>query len=198
MPHQLVYIHGFLSGPESHKAQQVKRWSEERDVAFHCPALSAHPGEAIANLEVALINLQMSGAESIGLIGSSLGGYYATYLTEKYPCRALLVNPAVKPYELITAYLDQPLKNYYSEATYTLSSKDMDALKQLEVATLTRHNRLWLLAQEGDETLDYRQAVERYAGCQQTIEPAGDHSFQGFERYRDSLFEFLFPETTTN
>lgn len=185
----IIYIHGFLSSPLSWKARQVARWLAERrpDIRYHCPHLTPYPRQTQLALEALVESLL---PEPVGLIGSSLGGYWATWLTEKYDLRTLLVNPAVRPWEFMPGYLEVDLKSYHTDDSYRLKASHLDEIKTCEVA-IQNHNNYWLLAQTGDETLDYTQAVAKYGGCKQTIEQGGDHGFQGFERYLEEGIEFL-------
>lgn len=189
MPH-LLYIHGFLSSPVSHKAVQVKQWLARHrpDIEYHCPALTAYPGRTHQTLETLVEQLL---PEPVYLMGSSLGGYWATWLVEKYGLRAVLINPAVKPSMLNPEYVNVELKNYHSDQTYMLTEQDVEALNAVDVNNVQFHDNYWLMVQTGDETLDYRLAVEKYSGCKQLIEDGGDHSFQNFDRWIAAAIEFL-------
>jgi uncharacterized protein len=194
--HAIVYLHGFLSSPLSQKAQQTAEWLAEHHpmIKFCCPSLSAYPGEAQIQL-VALINALHDHygdplCDKVGLIGSSLGGFWATWLAEKYKLRAVLINPACEPQKLVTSLLDQPLKSYHSDRIYTLLPHHVDEIDALDVP-ITDTEKYWLLAQMGDEVLDYRVAEKKYALCKKTIEQGGDHSFQGYEEKLKNMFEFL-------
>lgn len=186
----LIYIHGFLSSPLSHKAQQVDSWLRENkpEVDFACPALSAYPDEAVARLEAAV---EQHLPEPVYLLGSSLGGYYATHLAEKYRLPAVLINPAVAPYRLISAYLDQDLQNHHTDERYRLGSQHVELLRALETDRLQYPDNYWLMVQTGDETLDYQQAVEKYRGCRQLVEEGGDHSFQNFQHWLPEILQFF-------
>ena len=122
------------------------------------------------------------------LIGSSLGGYYAAWLCEKYALCAVLVNPAVRPYELLRGYLG-PQKNLYTGAQYELTALHVEELQALEVETITPERYL-LLTRTGDEVLDYRLGVEKYLGARQWVIPGGDHGFGDFENYLDAVLAF--------
>src|SRR5690606_18197169 len=101
--------------------------------------------------------------------------------------RAVLINPSVRPQDFMPDYLDVDLKSYHTDDYYRLRPQHVDEILTCQVA-VQRAANYWLLVQTGDETLDYRQAVEKYHGCKQVVEPGGDHSFQGFERYiKDSI-----------
>lgn len=186
----VLYIHGFLSSPQSFKAQCVERWlaTQRPDLRYVCPALPPYPAEAMALLETTIAE---QGLDTVYLIGSSLGGFYATYLAEKYRWRGVLVNPAVAPYNLLAHYLHQDLKNYHTDQAYRLTEQHIDELKALDVPEITFPQNLWLMVQTGDETLDYRLAEEQYQGCRQLVEPGGDHSFQRFERWLPEIVDFL-------
>ncbi|MFL0796257.1 MAG: esterase YqiA [Cellvibrionaceae bacterium] len=189
----LLYIHGFLSSPKSIKAQQTQQWLSEHypDTQYLCPYLSSYPSEARKALEQLLLPLLEKGIE-VGLIGSSLGGYWSTYLAEQYDLRAVLVNPAVKPSLFLPGYLGKELKNYHTDDVYVLTEKDQQDLRAVDTTDIQRKTSYWLLAQTGDETLDYRLAVEKYTGCRQTIEEGGDHGFQNYDRHLPAIYEFLF------
>jgi predicted esterase YcpF (UPF0227 family) len=183
----IVYLHGFNSSPESKKAGQLRQAMAARGLAdrFHAPALPHRPAQAMALVEAWL---QARGPELVTFVGSSLGGYYATYLAERHDARAVLINPAVRPYHLLGVLLG-PQENPYTGERYELTPEHMTELRALEVDPL--HPQLYLLlAETGDELLDYRDAVERYRGARQIVLEGGDHSFSRFEDYIDAILQF--------
>jgi uncharacterized protein len=186
----LIYLHGFLSSPRSHKARQVADWMarERPDIGCMCPHLTPYPDHTRQQLETLIKGL---GAERVYLMGSSLGGFWATWLAEKYNLRAVLINPSVRPWDFMPGYLEVDLKGYHTDDSYRLEARHVEQIQALEVPQLSHPENYWLLVQTGDETLDYRQAVEKYRGARQTVEPGGDHAFQGFERYLPELIAFL-------
>lgn len=188
----LLYIHGFLSSPLSYKAVQVKEWLQAHrdDIHYHCPSLTPYPAKTRQTLEALVENLQ---PEITGVIGSSLGGYWATWLVEKYDLPAVLINPAVKPSMLKQDYVNVELRNYHTEDSYRLTDSHLQELLAVDIKHIKRSKNYWLMVQTGDETLDYRLAVEKYADCRQLVEDGGDHSFQGFERRIKASVDFLFP-----
>jgi len=171
----LLYIHGFNSAPASHKARLLKQRLEAmgRGNELTCPALPDRPAYAMAMLEEQLSRVQPA---EVTLVGSSLGGFYATYLAEKIGVRAVLVNPAVEPYLGLQAYLG-PQKNIYTGATYELTHRHLEELLVLDVDRPTRLSRYYLMVTTGDEVLDYRKAVQKYAGAQQLVVHGSDHGF---------------------
>jgi len=185
----LLYIHGFLSSPLSFKAQQTQAWlaANHPEIDYHCSQLSPYPAETQQLLEQLVESLL---PQPVYLMGSSLGGFWATWLAEKYNLRALLINPAVNPQNFMPKYVGMELKSYHSDDVYLLHEHHIDEIKSVDAQPKHLDN-YWLLVQTGDETLDYRHAVKKYAGCKQTIEQGGDHAFQGFERYLESGLAFL-------
>ncbi|MGR5301435.1 esterase YqiA [Vibrio alfacsensis] len=189
-PSLLLYIHGFNSSPLSMKANIMKAFCEQHrpDIKVIIPQLPCFPQQAaLCLLEIIDRHKQ---DYNIGVVGSSLGGYMSTWLNAKFGFRAVVVNPAVKPYELLLDYLGDQT-NPYTHESYTLEAHHIDELKALDVQSIASPQSFWLLQQAEDEVLDYRQAVEKFADAKQTVEEGGDHSFVGFERYPAQIIEFL-------
>ncbi|RIA34611.1 hypothetical protein DFO61_1265 [Ectopseudomonas oleovorans] len=186
MTASILYIHGLNSSPASHKASQLSRAMAHLGLAEHLrvPALHHHPRQAMAQLQTLVSELG-----SPLLVGSSLGGYYATYLAEQHGLKALLINPAVRPHLRFDGYLGQQ-KNYYSDETWELTQDHVDALAEFDVAPPTDTARYQVWLQTADETLDYRDAERYYRACALRIQAGGDHGFQGFMERLPILFAF--------
>ncbi len=186
----LVYVHGFLSAPQSSKAQYTGAWlsAQHPEWQFHCPAVSSYPDVANGQIETLLQGLPL---QETGLIGSSLGGFWATRFAERFNLPAALINPAVAPHTRFQHWIGQPLQSYYGDAVYTLEARHLALLGEFDVATITRPENFWVMVQTGDETLDYRQAVARYAGCKQTVEAGGSHTFDGYEQWLPEILRFM-------
>jgi uncharacterized protein len=180
----ILYLHGFTSGPESFKARALHAHLHRLGLAdrFVCPRLPPAPAAAVALAE----SLIRPGTT---LVGSSLGGYYATWLAERHDLRAVLINPAVVAHLSLEQFVG-PQKNLYTGEAFEFTRAHVDELRALQVPALSRPDRYWLLVEQGDEVLDYRQAVERYAGARQTVLPGGDHSFTRWNEYLDAIVEF--------
>lgn len=182
----ILYLHGFTSGPQSHKAQALSTRMEQRGMggAFVSPQLPAAPADAIRLAGSIIETLPV-----VALIGSSLGGYYATWLAEKFDLRAVLVNPAVVAHISLERYIGQQ-QWLYSGERFDFTRRHIEELRSIEVPLLANPQRFWLMVEEGDETLDYRQAVSRYAGARQTVLPEGNHSFTRWGAYLDEAIDF--------
>lgn len=191
----LIYFHGFLSSPGTHKAALLAAYlradplAKELAIELHVPALPDNPAAALQAAETAIMAARSNGHEPIGLLGSSMGGFYATILAQRHNCRAVLINPAVQPQRFVAANLGLQ-RNPYTGIEFTLNRTDVDVLQRISPA-LTRPELFWLLQQTGDEVLDYRDAVSFYAGCRQTVEAGGNHQFQDFERHLPDIVKFL-------
>jgi uncharacterized protein len=184
----IVYLHGFNSSPASGKARQLGEHmaSTGRLADYYCPALPNSPRKAIAEIESTLAR---SRPDAITLIGSSLGGFYATHLAEKHGWKAVLVNPAVHAHKLLRGALG-PQTNWHSGEKWVLTEAHLAELAAIDAEAITLPERYLLLAQTGDEVLDYRDAVAYYAGATQIIEAGGDHGFAGFERHFQTILDF--------
>ena len=174
----ILYIHGFNSSSRSGKAQQLRGWlaARGREAEYRCPDLPHRPLEAVRQLEDLVAGHDVN---DIKLIGSSLGGFYATHLVEKHGLKAALINPAVHANVLLKAALG-PQKNYSGDEEYVFTPEHLRELDELDQPAPRRLANYLLLVEEGDEVLDYRQAVAYYAGCRQIVYPGGNHSYTRF------------------
>lgn len=186
---KLLYLHGFNSSPNSHKAQLITQHMHESDSLdlLICPQIPAIPEEARLFLEK-LVEDTLD-CYHLSFAGSSLGGYYATYLAEKYSGSAVLVNPSVRPYETLRAYLGEN-KFYFDDGIWEFDESHIQQLKDMDVDSITEAERYLVLLQTGDETLDYREAEVKYKNAQCITEQGGDHSFVGFERFVPKIMQF--------
>lgn len=182
----ILYLHGFCSSPASWKVRLLAdvlsaRGQSER---LFCPALSPVPSEAIAQAETII----QSQKEPLTLVGSSLGGYYATWLAEKHDLRAALINPAVVAPISLNEFIGTQT-NLYTGETFEFTAEHIKQLQALAVPKINPERYL-LLVETGDEVLDYRQSVARYAGCRQNVMEGGNHSFTRFPEMMPQLLEF--------
>lgn len=184
----IVYLHGFNSSPQSHKIGQMRQWLQQHrpDIRLIAPYIAmnaARVAEVIAE--------QMALYPDANLVGSSLGGYYATWASAVFGRKAVLINPAVEPYRRFRHYINTEQQNLYTGEKYILTPEMVAELEPLDVGALAQPSRLWVLLQTGDETLDYRHAAERYAASPQLVEQGGDHAFSTFEQHIPAIIHFL-------
>lgn len=190
MDYVLIYIHGFLSSPQSVKAQQAIAFMQSHypEIPMEVPEVPNYPQQA-ANLLESLAEKHQG--KDLRFIGSSMGGFMSTHLLEKYGGKAVLINPAVKPFELLEDYLGEHV-NPHTQKEFTLTPAHIQELIALNTPQISSPEKYWVLLQTGDETLDYRQAEQKYAASKLTIERGGDHSFVDFASHLPSISRFLF------
>jgi predicted esterase YcpF (UPF0227 family) len=186
MSGSILYIHGLNSAPASTKACQLSAAMQRMGLSerLRVPALHHHPRQAIAQLDAAIAELGQP-----LLVGSSLGGYYATHLAARHGLKALLINPVVNPHRLFDGFLGVQ-QNFYTGETWDLTLDHVAALQALEVPAPCDPERIHVWLQTGDETLDYRQAEQFYRHCTVQVQVGGDHGFQGFAEHLPALFGF--------
>jgi predicted esterase YcpF (UPF0227 family) len=187
----ILYLHGFRSSPQSAKARMVGVRLLELGLAaqLRCPQLPASPDAA---MEMALQLVDGVPPDELAIIGSSLGGYYATWLAEKLGCRAVLLNPAIVPLQDLDSHIGVTTA-YHSDAPFEFKREYIDELRALAVDHITRPERYFLLAATGDEVLDYRAMVAHYAGARQHIIEGSDHGISEFRDYLDEVLAFCLP-----
>jgi len=185
-----ISLHGFHSSPQSLKALQMKEYLAKNypEIDFICPQLPALPKDMWQTITA--IFEQYKDCE-IALMGSSLGGFLATKVVQTYQVKAILINPAVSPDLLLTKY-QGPQVHPYLQQQYLVDQNYIDQLKELNVDSLNYPELIWVLLQEGDEVLDYQEALNKYQTTKVTCEPGGNHSFMGFERYLQEIINFLY------
>lgn len=176
----LLYIHGFRTTVNSHKAVRLKEYYEDDIFIADHPI---EPLKAITYLEDIIKEKNIR-----GIIASSIGGFYATYLSEKYNIKTVLINPSVKPYKTTTRYLG--INTTTDGDEFKWKEKHLLQLDKLKIKQLKKKN-YYIFLQTGDEVLDYKVAKKRYRGAKMLIETGGNHRFSNFERFYGDVSKFL-------
>ena len=191
----ILYLHGFRSSPQSMKARVIASRMAELGLSDQLanPQLPASPKLA---MELALSLVDGVPAGELAIIGSSLGGYYATWLAERLGCRAVLLNPAVVPLKDLDQHVGVSTQ-YHSDEPFEFKREYIDQLRALAVDRITRPERYFLIAASGDEVLDYRDMVKHYAGARQHVIDGSDHGIAEFAQYRDTVLAFCGIEAAT-
>ncbi len=184
----ILYLHGFRSSPKSFKARVVGERMRELGCADQliCPQLDASPVEA---MDLALRLVERYQPEDLAIIGSSLGGYYATWLAERLGCRAVLLNPAVNPFKDLDKHVGVTTA-YHSDEPFEFKLHYIDELRVMAVPKVSKPGRYFLLAATGDEVLDYRDMVAHYPGARQKVIEGSDHAISEFPQYVDEVLAF--------
>ena len=183
----LLFIHGFGSSGRGDKARLLRDWCQTQGSSFMAPSLPNIPELALETLQEIIETLQQH--ESVALVGSSLGGFYATWLANHYDLPYVLVNPSVEPYITLERAIGQGI-NFHDSSSYEWNAQHTASLLRFKVAQPPT-KRCLLLVQTGDELLDYRQAVTHYSAAKQMVEEGGDHGFAGFDKHLKTITDFL-------
>lgn len=185
----LLYLHGFRSSPRSLKARVVQGRLESlgRARTLVCPQLPASPKAAME----LVLTLAERYADSLAIVGSSLGGFYATWLAERFGCRAAVINPAVDPLKNLEQHVGVTTA-WHSDEPFEFRREYIDELAALKIDRITCPERYFLLAATGDEVLDYRDMVAHYLGAHQHIIEGSDHAIPEFAQYVDEVLDFCF------
>jgi predicted esterase YcpF (UPF0227 family) len=186
----IIYLHGFASAGFGVKAQMFLEYFEEEIIT---PTLPTIPNLAITTLEQ-LIEAFLHRGETVSLIGSSLGGFYALHLANKYDLKAVLINPAVYPWITLERYRkdeDEMAISFYDNSKFEFNHSHVQSLKNFEVVDIKNPDNFLTLLQEEDEVLDFNEAAEKLEKTNLEIEEGGSHSFVGIERYFRKVNNFL-------
>lgn len=186
----LLYLHGFRSSPQSAKARQVaaRVAAQHPGVTWWCPQLPPSPREAMGLVMQGIADWPHA---QMAVVGSSLGGFYATHVAEACACKAVLLNPAVDPARDLAKYIGEqtswhnPAEHFYFEPRF------VDELRSLECGPVADPARYFAVIAEGDEVLDWREMTGRYPGARIKLLEAGDHALSDFDEHIDEVFGFL-------
>ena len=188
----LVYLHGFRSSPRSSKAvltgQAIANLSTlENPIEWYCPQLVASPK---ASMDMVIKHIDASKHERLIVMGSSLGGYYANYLAEKYGCKAVALNPAVRAPRELADHVGM-LTSYDTDEPYDFRPEYIDELKALQVESITNPSRYFLMAAKGDELLDWQEMVDFYRGAEQLVLEGSDHGITEYPEHLPKVLRFI-------
>ena len=188
----LVYLHGFRSSPRSSKAvltgEAVKKLSTtENPFEWYCPQLVASPK---ASMDMVIGHIDSSKHDRLIVMGSSLGGYYANYLAEKYGCKAVALNPAVRAPRELAAHVGM-LTSYDTDEPYDFRPEYIGELKDLQVEAITKPSRYFLMAAKGDELLDWHEMVDFYKGAEQLVLEGSDHGISEYPEHLPKVLRFI-------
>ena len=187
----IIYLHGFQSSALSIKGQQIKDYCQQQgNLQVHLPDLNMPPAQTIAHVAAMIESL-----DRVVLVGSSLGGFYATQLVAKYGVPAVLINPAMRPWQLFRDLFGSDQIPYVVNAEWTLDHTHLDQLEQMAVPFVQDADKILVLLQQGDEVLDYREAQRYYSNaahqCMLITEAHGNHAMENFADKIPMALQFL-------
>lgn len=189
-PTHLLYLHGFRSSPQSAKARRVAAWVQAMrpDLHWWCPQLPPSPRKAMAMVEETVREWP---ASAMAVIGSSLGGFYATAVAEHHGCPAVLLNPAIDPARDLAKYIGEQTAFHDPAERFFFRAEFVDELRAITPAAITRPERYLAVIAKGDEVLDWREMSARYAGCRIKLLEGGDHALSDFDTHLPDILHFL-------
>ncbi len=186
----VAYLHGFRSSPQSFKARLLTTWMKAHrpDVLWWCPQLPPSPIEAMG-----LIDIETAGwpVETMVVVGSSLGGFYATVLAERLGCRAVLLNPAVDPARDLASHIGTQTSYHDLETSFEFRAEHVEELRLLRPPSLTRLERYAAVIARGDEVLDWQEMTARYADATVCLVEGSDHGLSDFEQHLPFVTSFM-------
>ena len=190
MPTHLLYLHGFRSSPQSFKARRLAAWLDEHrpGVRWWCPQLPPSPQQA---LQLVMDGIASWPAGASAVLGSSLGGFYATLVAERSGWPAVVMNPAVDPARDLAAYIGEQTAFHAPEERFFFRAEYVDQLCALALPALTRPERYFAVIAKGDELLDWREMAARYAGANLRLLEGSDHALSDFDDHLPHLLRFL-------
>lgn len=185
----LLYLHGFRSSPQSAKARLVARAVAEGHpgVLLWCPQLPPSPREAMEKVAAGIAHWP---GERMAVIGSSLGGYYASWVAAQKRCASVLLNPAVDPARDLARHIGEQTAWHNPEERFWFREDYIGELRGLDVRGQAPAGPQMLVAARGDEVLDWREMVARYPAATQVVLDGGDHALSGFAHQLDGVLAF--------
>ena len=189
-PTHLLYLHGFRSSPKSAKARTMAAWMRlsRPDVHWWCPQLPPSPKEAMAMVFEQLASWPV---ERMAVVGSSLGGFYATVVAERTGCTAALLNPAVNPARDLAGHIGEMTSFHDPDDHFYFRAEYVTQLRVMTPRAVTRPERYFALLAKGDEVLDWREMAARYTGATVHLLEGGDHALSDFDMHLPKLLGFL-------
>ncbi len=185
----LLYLHGFRSSPQSTKAQLMAAWVAEQrpGVTWSCPALPASPRQAMLGI---MQQVARWPRETMAVVGSSLGGFYATVIAEQLGCKAVLLNPGIEPARDLVPYVGE-ITAWHSDERFEFRAEYIDELRAMHPVAITNPQRYYAVIAKGDEVLSWREMTARYAGCRIELLEGGDHALSDFAQHLPGIAAFL-------
>ncbi len=181
----IIYIHGFGGSGEGRKAKAFREYYKNSTEGFIAPSLSYVPELAIKTLE----ELIESYSRDVKLIGSSLGGFYAVYLAQKYSLKTVLLNPSIFPYKTLKNYMGNA-PTFYDNSSFSWSEKHINMLENYIEKDIDS-SKFMLLVQKGDELLNPQEAIDKFIDAIVIVQEGGSHGFDGIESHFENIRNFL-------
>ena len=159
----------------------------DHPIEWYCPQLVASPK---ASIDMVIQHIDLAKHDRLIVMGSSLGGYYANYLAEKYDCKAIVLNPAVRAPRELASHVGM-LTSYDTDEPYDFRHEYIDELKDLQIKSISKPSRYFLMAAKGDELLDWQEMVDFYNGSEQLVLEGSDHGISEYPEHLPEVLRFI-------
>jgi uncharacterized protein len=186
----VLYLHGFRSSPKSAKAQYMAAWMQAHhpQVQWRCPHLPPAPKQA---LDMVLREVGRWPAQTMGVVGSSLGGFYATVVAEALGCRAALINPAINPARDLAHFIGDLTSYHDPDDHFFFRPEYVTQLRVMTPRMITQPERYLAIIAKGDEVLDWKEMSARYGGTNLHVQEGGDHALSNFDEHLPTVLNFF-------
>lgn len=190
MTTHLLYLHGFRSSPRSFKAQRLQSWlaAHRPEVTWWCPQLPPSPRAAFDLIVDGTADWPVL---TSAVVGSSLGGFYATALAHRRGLRLAVINPAVDPARDLATHIGEQAAFHDPAQRFFFQPGYVDELRALAVPAPADATRTLAIVAQGDELLDWREMSVRYAGASLRLVAGSDHALSDFDAHLPALLGFL-------
>ena len=188
MNNTILYFHGFKSSSDSTKAKDLHKFISRRTRNTILITPNIHDNFHDAHDQI--INLIESNQPKIFFMGSSLGGYYASFFSQKFNKKAVLINPAIPPLKDFEMHLGKN-KNYSNGNKFIITKNDIDYIRSLSYKKILKPKNLMILLESGDEILNYNDTSSYFSGSHIDILYGGDHSYSSFKEKFNKIQDFL-------
>ena len=188
MNNTILYFHGFKSSSDSTKAKDLHKFISKRTKNTILITPNIH--DSFHDAHDQIINLIESNQPNISFMGSSLGGYYASFFSQKFNKKAVLINPAIPPLKDFEMHLGKN-KNYSNGNKFIITKNDIDYIRSLSYKKILKPKNLMILLESGDEILNYNDASSYFSGSHIDILYGGDHSYSSFKVKFNKIQDFL-------
>ena len=186
----LLYLHGFRSSPQSAKARQMANHVARHHpgVTFWCPQLPPSPRAA---MEMVAEGVAGWPGDATAVVGSSLGGFYASWVAHHAGCPSVMLNPAVHPARDLARYIGEQTTWQNPAERFFFLPEYIGELQALGTHNLPPAAPELVIIAQGDEVLDWREMAGRYPHARQMVQAGGDHALSNFSDYLPAVVEFL-------
>ena len=188
MSKTILYFHGFASSSNSNKAKVLKKYISKnyKNAEIIIPDLDNNFKMAVSQIH----KLIKSAKHPIVFIGSSLGGYYASYFSTKLKTKSVLINPAIPPLRDFEMYLGEN-ENYSTGEKFIITPEDIRYIRKISYKKYANAENTYVLLESDDEVLNYKETAKYFSGSYLDIIYGGSHSYESLDEKLKKIVDFI-------